>query len=494
MRVLLVSTYELGHQPLHLASPAGVLARSGHEVRVLDLAVESWSEEITKWPQAAAFSVPMHTAMRLATEAARHLRESRPGLPVCFYGLYAALGVDPEVRGAADQFIAGEYEPALLSWVDRLASASPVIAPPGLSSPAGELSRTPDADQRLGDRSSVYGPSVSPVTTELARRHFGPPSRSALPALDRYARLLVNGEERLAGYVEASHGCAHRCRHCPVPVVYDGRTRLVDLDVVCDDVESLVAMGAEHVSFGDPDFLNGPHHARRVVRAVHERFPELTFDFTAKVEHILRHRSMLGEMASSGCLFVVSAFESTNDGILSILDKGHTVDEEVEAVGALREHGIEPRPSFVPFTPWTAVEDMVDLVDFVERNDLVWSVDPVQYSIRLLIPPGSLLLEGSVLDGRLGPFDAERLGYSWQAEDPALDDLQVRLADIAGAAAAALEPASATFESVREAVLAAAGLRYEPRVHGGGLGRPRLSEPWFCCAEPMESQQASCSR
>jgi len=40
MRVLLVSTYELGHQPLHVASPAALLRRVGHDVRCLDLSVE----------------------------------------------------------------------------------------------------------------------------------------------------------------------------------------------------------------------------------------------------------------------------------------------------------------------------------------------------------------------------------------------------------------------------------------------------------------------
>lgn len=491
MRVLLVSTYELGHQPLHVASPAGMLARSGHEVRVLDLAVEPWSDGIMEWPQVVAFSVPMHTATRLAVAAARHLRESRPGIPTCFYGLYAVLGADPEVRSAADHFIAGEYEPALAAWVDSFVSPDTAAGPPaGLPSPSRASASVPG----VAGRPALQARTGSGVTIELSRCRFGSPSRSELPPLGKYARLVIDGEERLAGYVEASHGCAHRCRHCPVPVVYDGRYRAVAVDSVCEDVKSLVAQGARHVSFGDPDFLNGPHHALRTIRAVHELYPELTFDFTAKVEHILRHRGILGEMASSGCLFVISAFESTNDEILSILDKGHTAAEEVEAVKALREHGIEPRPSFLPFTPWTTVNDMVDLIHFVESNDLIWNVDPVQYSIRLLIPPGSLLLEGSVLDGRLGPFDPERLGYSWQAEDPALDDLQVRLSSIAAAGAAGSEPVSATFEAVRAEVLAVAGLSSERRVREDRSGRPRLSEPWFCCAEPTDHQQASCRR
>ena len=66
MRVLLISTYELGHQPLHVASPAAALRRAGHEVRCLDLSVQPWDAGALQWTQAVGFSVPMHTAMRLA--------------------------------------------------------------------------------------------------------------------------------------------------------------------------------------------------------------------------------------------------------------------------------------------------------------------------------------------------------------------------------------------------------------------------------------------
>ena len=91
MRVLLISTYELGHQPLHVASPAAALRRAGHEVRCLDLSVQPWDHSALEWTQAVGFSVPMHTAMRLALSAGRRARREHPELPLCFYGLYATV-------------------------------------------------------------------------------------------------------------------------------------------------------------------------------------------------------------------------------------------------------------------------------------------------------------------------------------------------------------------------------------------------------------------
>jgi hypothetical protein len=303
------------------------------------------------------------------------------------------------------------------------------------------------------------------------RRPAAPPARYGLPPLERYAHLALGAEERAVGYVEASRGCLHRCRHCPVPVVYDGRIRIVPEDLVLADVEALERSGARHITFGDPDFLNGPQHSLRVVTAMHERFPELTFDCTVKVEHILRHRNLWPQLATAGCLFVVSAFETVNDDTLAVLDKGHTTADAAAAVALLRRHGIEIRPSVLPFTPWTTLDDVADLVDFVAALDLVANVDPVQYTIRLLVPQGSLLEPVLAADGRLGPYDSERL------------------AAIVEGAQTAGEPIGRIYGRVRAAVHAAAGrhpsgdlldLATAESSCSTGEGRPRLTEPWFC--------------
>jgi radical SAM superfamily enzyme YgiQ (UPF0313 family) len=450
MRVLLVSTYELGHQPLHVASPAAALRAAGHDVRCLDVSVERWETAPVGWAEAVAFSVPMHTAMRLAVRAAEAVRRERPELPLCFYGLYAPVSSDLTLGRLADRLIAGEYEPALVAWVESLAGQT-------------------GADTGL--------------TLDLSRGSFDTPARDLLPPLERYAHLALGGEERLVGYVEASHGCVHKCRHCPVPTVYDGRIRIVERDTVLADIEQLAALGARHITFGDPDFLNGRRHSLAVVRAMHERFPELTFDITTKVEHVLEFPEVLPELGASGCLFAVTALESVNDEILARLDKGHSARQAADAIALLREHGIEPRPSFMPFTPWTTPGDVVELLEFVERHDLVGNVDAVQYTIRLLLPEGSLLLDHPDMRPHLGAYDSERLSWTWTAADPRVDELQPRLAALVEDATAAGEPPARTFARVRAEAFEAAGRAKgaEPQIDIGSVeGRPRLTEPWFC--------------
>jgi hypothetical protein len=469
VRCLLVSTYELGHQPLGCIGPARALLAAGHEVRLADLAVEPWPAEALAWCDRMILSVPMHTALRLGSTVVDRARASRPDLPVALHGLYAGVARDDPRWSASDLVAASEAVEPLLEWLDD------------------------------GEGGAVAEPAAVRGTSAVDA------VRASLPPLGSYAQLIEGERRRLAGSVAASFGCAHRCRHCPVPVLYDGRTKPIELELVLADVAALIEMGAEHISFADPDFLNRPWHGLRVVRQMAERFPGTTFDATVKVEHILRHRTIWPELASKGCRFVVSALESTNDAILARLDKGHTTAEAIEAIDLLRDAGIEPRPSFLPFTPWTTLDDLVVLLNFVEANDLVYNTEPVQYGIRLLIPPGSLLLKDPdpALAASLTGFDRAQACVTWSAPDPRLDDLAAAISAAAERAAELQTPIEVTFAEIRSLVTELIERRDAGRASGpscassasaarpssiAGPERPRLSEAWFCCAEPTALQ------
>lgn len=449
--LLLISCYELGHQPLGLAWPMAFLERAGYRPVGIDLAVESLDPAKVAPARFIGVSVPMHTALRLGVRAVRRLREINPNAHICFYGLYAALNAAYLLEHGADSVLSGEYEVALVDLVRAIEE---------------------------GDMRAVH-----PTKPVLKRLPFPAVSRSALPLLSQYARLERDGGQGLAGYVEASRGCLHVCRHCPIPPVYAGRFFVIPPDVVLNDIRQLAAAGATHITFGDPDFLNGPRHALHVARALHAEFPHITFDFTAKVSHILKHRALFPELAALGCVFMVSAVESLSDRVLTYLDKGHTRADVAAALAVVQEAGIAMRPTWVPFTPWTTLGDYLKMLDFIEAHDLIDHVDPVQYSIRLLIPPGSLLLSQADLRPFLGPLDAENFSYRWTHPDPCMDNLQ-------GQVRAALEEATRTlvdpalmFYRVRRLAQQAFGIdapNGPPAFTRTKRPPPRLTENWFC--------------
>src|SRR6184192_3976340 len=331
-RILLVSCYELGHQPLGLAWPKAFLERAGYAPATVDLAVEALDESTLRQALLIAIAVPMHTALRLGVRAAERIRRVNPVCRIVFHGLYALLNAEYLLEHVADAALGGETEGELVSLVQRL------------------------------DTGVEPAPQRQAV---LGRLDFPIPSRAGLPALTRYVSLAHRGRLVPAGYVEASRGCLHRCLHCPIPPVYQGRFFAVPREVVLEDVRRLVQAGAGHITFGDPDFLNGPGHASKLVRALHAEFPALTYDFTAKIEHIVRHRALFPEFAATGCLFVVSAVESLSEVVLANLEKGHTRADVQVALDVLRRAGIALRPSLIPFSPWATIGDYLELLDWV---------------------------------------------------------------------------------------------------------------------------------
>jgi radical SAM superfamily enzyme YgiQ (UPF0313 family) len=453
--ILLVSCYELGHAPHGIAVPAAFLRRAGYAPAVLDLATMPIDPAAVARARLIAVSVPMHTALRLALDALPRLRALAPRAAFGFFGHYAVLHAEMLAGLGAGFALGGELEEELLAAVERIERETGAAI--GAAAP-----------------SSPSTPGVS-----LVRLRFPLPDRTGLPPVERYAHLIgAGGEERAAGYTEASRGCLDTCRHCPVPAVYGGRFFVVDRETVLADVAAQVAAGAEHITFGDPDFLNGPGHAFAIARELHRRFPGVTFDVTAQVSHLLRRPEQLGELVELGCAFATTAVESLSDRVLAALAKRHR-RADVERLFDLADvAGLAIRPTFVPFTPWTELSDLVELVDFVASRDLVDRVAPVQLSIRLLVPPGSLLLASH--RDRFGPLEPAALGHVWVHPDPRVDALQARLAALVERDAAAERDPSDTFADIRRLVHEAAGAPTVVPLPRPGRKSPRMSEPWFC--------------
>jgi radical SAM superfamily enzyme YgiQ (UPF0313 family) len=458
--ILLISCYELGHQPLGTALPLAFLERAGFAPDTLDIAVEEFDTAKVARARLVGISVPMHTALRLGVRVAERVREINPSARICFYGLYAALNADYLLEHGADFCIGGECETPLVALAEALASTA--ATPSQTFSVAGVSQRG------------------QPARPFLQRLPFAVPARRPLPALDRYARLVYHGGRAVAGYVEASRGCLHLCTHCPIPPVYGGRFFVVPRDIVLEDIRRQVQAGATHMTFGDPDFLNGPGHALAIVRAMRAEFPALTFDFTAKVEHVLERREMFPELGALGCLFMISAVESLSDRVLSILDKHHTRADVAAALEIVRAAGIALRPTWVSFTPWTTRADYLEVLAFLEEHQLIDHVDPVQYTIRLLIPPGSYLLDHPALKPHLGPLNQASFSYAWTHPDPGMDRLHQDVSALVEHDTRENIDPGLTFYRVWALADGRDPDTVTPRLPRERARAPRLSEPWFC--------------
>jgi radical SAM superfamily enzyme YgiQ (UPF0313 family) len=437
VRILLLSTYEMGRQPFGLASPSAWLRSAGHHVTAIDLARTPLPARTvpnaTEGPDLVAIYLPMHTATRLALKIIPKLRALNPNAHFCAYGLYAPLNETVLRSHGIQTILGGEFEQGL---VDLAAGRNP------------------------------------PRSISLTRQQFQIPDRQTLPLLGGYAQLQTGSQTRTVGYTEATRGCKHLCRHCPVVPVYQGTFRVVQRDIVLADIRQQVRSGARHITFGDPDFFNGPTHARSIVEALHHEFPDVTYDVTIKIEHLLKHRDLLPVLRATGCAFVVSAVESIDDPLLALLEKGHTRHDFLEALALTRAIGLPLAPTFIPFTPWTTIDNFRDLLRLIAAEDLIPNVPPIQLGIRLLIPEGSRLLELPEVRAMVGPFDAQRLVYPWLHPDPAMDALSLKIQSLAKSKSSRAE----IFTQIWD--LANCGNLDLPLAARATI--PYLNEPWYC--------------
>jgi radical SAM superfamily enzyme YgiQ (UPF0313 family) len=457
MRVLLVSTYDLGRQPLGLASPAASLRAAGVEVECVDTSRDRLADGQLLGASVIAFYLPMHTATRLAAPLLDRARTVNPRAQLAAYGLYAPLNS---------------------GWL-RERGVSHVFGPDA-----------EDALVGLCAAPAVTLPNAAIDVARPSRVTLLPPDRTTLPPLARYAALqMPDGSRRVVGNTDATRGCKHLCRHCPIVPVYQGRFRAVPLDLVMADVRAQVAGGAEHITFGDPDFFNGPTHASRLVEQLAAEFPGVTYDVTIKIEHLLAHAQLLPVLRRTGCLFVTSAVESVDDDVLAKLRKGHTRADFIHAAALCRDAGVTLVPTFVAFTPWTTVEGYLDLLRQLAALDLVEQVAPIQLAIRLLITADSALLElPDVRDG-VDAYDAQSLTWPWRHRDPRVDELQREVMALAALHARASR--SVVFEAMHDLACRVAGVQPSVAVAnalGGRSTPPYLTEGWYCCAEPGPEQ------
>jgi radical SAM superfamily enzyme YgiQ (UPF0313 family) len=441
MKIVLVSTYEMGRQPFGLASPAAWLETAAHQVRCLDLSVCELNEDSIRWAELVAIYLPMHTATRLAIPRIETVRRVNPEAYLCCFGLYAPLNESYLRQLGVSTVIGGEFEPALVRLADALGR---------------------------GD-----APVSEPVVA-LDRVQFQVPDRTGLPPLASYAKLRVNGSTRLAGYTEASRGCKHLCRHCPVVPVYQGKFRVVQPEIVREDIRRQVAAGATHITFGDPDFWNGPAHATRIVEGMARGFPGLSYDATIKIEHLRRHRELLPVLQRTGCLFVTSAVESLDDEVLLKLEKGHTQQDFREVVEDFRRIGLLLAPTFIAFTPWTTLVSHRSFLAALAGLDLIENVSPVQLGLRLLIPAGSRLLELADVQAVVQGFDAPALLHRWAHPDPEVDALASATLKVAGGQGSRRE----LFRKVWDLAHGAPMKDFLDLLPRAAI--PYMDEPWYC--------------
>ena len=436
MKILLLSFYDLGKQPKIISELYKKLDNGSNQIDVVDYSIEEKNLTLDNYDVLGIYA-SMHTASVLAEQ---YLRDRKLPNKLFVFGLYANV--------FSEMF--SNFQSIHSFDSDELASLLEVQLNPNYS----------------------FKHSV--------------PDRTILPSITDYSHIVDGSNNLIAGSVETTYGCKHECTHCPVPIEFKGMFKTFGTEKIITDVTNQVEEGAKHISFNDPDFFNGPKHALKILQLLNEKHPSITYDSTIKVEHILKYPDYFQELKNLNMLFVISAFETTNDHVLNILQKNHSFNDLNKAVELSLENKIDIRPTWMPFSPWTEQNDLISIIKLIENYKLRETVDPIQLTIKLLVPKNSLILKRPEMKEYLLDYDPSSFSYAWKYKFPNIDNIQNELFtyvlqhESENEYAQYLGLVDILESHTNETLLNSE--KYSQRIV------PKLSETWFCCAEPNKIQ------
>jgi hypothetical protein len=179
--------------------------------------------------------------------------------------------------------------------------------------------------------------------------------------------------------------------------------------------------------------------------------------------------------------------ESIDDEVLRKLEKGHTRADFLGLIRLFHEQELNLSPTFIPFTPWTTWESYRELLHVLAELNLVHQVASVQLALRLLIPAGSRLLELEEIRSLVDAYQPDALAHLWQHSDSSVDRLAARLLQLVDSEQKRGASRAECFAAIwAETTDGEAAPVFSPEHRRA----PQLSEPWYCCAEPMPERIA----
>lgn len=399
--IQIVSVFEWGLQPLTAATAGQYLEAHGWPVTVNDIFIDGFEPEFYRHAWLVAIAIPVFDALEGAISAAAQIKNLNPSAHITFFGQYATVQHGQLVPKHGNSAICGDWEEPLRQLAQALAEHIELVGIDGLYLGHG----TP--------------------TRYWARDIITRPARHLLPHLRRYNTVDANGGSELrpiiAGNVEVTRGCHHDCTYCAVFAAYGRKVILVPQEVVLDDIRVLVEQGANHIVFVDADFLNAWRYSRETVRKMHDEFPDITFEYTTRVDHILNHRTVVEELHAMGCTRITSAFEFPKNEVLATLRKNCTVADLEECVRFCHSIGQDLNPTFILFNPWIYPDDLLRFDEFIHRNRLDGAVDPIQFETRLVLYKGSPLLTDPFIQSL--QLTEQEFHFDWSHPDPLMDEI-----------------------------------------------------------------------
>ena len=370
--------------PLNLLYIAAVLARGGHEVKIIDLYAEGLSEEefLSRarafGPQLAGFAT--YTAsFDMAAAGARLLKENFPGLKTVAGGIHASyLPAQCLKGGAFDCVVVGEGELTMLELADALAAKADLFAVPGLVLPKD---------------GGAFATPRRPLIEDLAALPL--PDYSLVDLSKYYLGITRAVSTAPAASVLTMRGCPYQCTFCSHHYGYGGRVRKRAPAGVVSEMKALYDnYGVREFQIEDPSFTCDPAHVREICRLIVESGMKISWNCNVRAN--TASEELFSSMAGAGCRRALLGVESGSQELLDRMKKGITLEAVRRTMALAKKHGMRVNAAFLLGTPGETLETARRTYEFALE------LDPDYVMFSVYIPsPGGELFDGLAGEGRL---------------------------------------------------------------------------------------------
>ncbi len=357
--------------PLGLACVGGALRAAGHEVRVIDAAVEPrWEarlgEVLSAWrPRAVGISAST-AVLKHALDLAVRTKEADPGTTVVLGGVHATLFPGEVLReGGIDLAVHGEGEQTAVELLAAVARSEPLHSIAGIAFRDGS------------------GPRVNGKRPPIPNLDDLP-----LPAYDLLPMGLYSTPFSATGPVTSmvtSRGCPYPCTFCDAFVVHGRTYRAHSPERVVTEIRHLVdEFGIREVLFKDSEFTLDRRRVEGFCDIMTRGGPRVTWTCSARVNCV--DGPLLRKMAAAGCRVIQFGVESADPAVLDALKKGITLEKVREAFRSTRAAGIETVANLMVGSPgetWGSIE---------ATRRFIREIRPDHLNVQVLVPyPGTEL-------------------------------------------------------------------------------------------------------
>ncbi len=348
--------------PIGVALLGTILDQDGHDVRILDLQMDQFTEkELFEYIE--SFNVELvclsmlDATMKIVNGIFSSVKQKFPSIITVCGGVHASMYPEQTLQENKDidYLVHGEAEETMKELVANIQNKK------DLEKINGIYYR--NKEERIiftGYRPLVKDLDQFPIPN---RKFFD--LKKYIPTPNQYKRMPATN-------MITGRGCTYSlCTFCfeSTPYVREKGYRRISVKRAIEEIQYLQKeYGIKEIVFWDDEFLMGADWVEDFCDEILARKIDIVWSCYGKVNFVKPER--MKKMRLAGCWNIFFGLESGNQELLNLIKKGQTLDMMRNAVKWSHEAGIEVRGSFILGLPGETPEMGKKTVDFALTLDL----------------------------------------------------------------------------------------------------------------------------